>query len=837
MALSTNTYTYAGGAQTFAVNFALGFIQRSDVKVRINLALDGSGDPSYAAFTWIDDSNISVTPTLTIGDSVQLERTVSKTELKVNFSATADITPANLDLSAKHGLMVYQELVDGRVDGAESPATAADRAVAAAAAALVSEGLADADRVATNADVVLTAADVGSTNADVVLTNADAAATAADKVSTNADVVLTTADVASAEADKVQTGLDRIAVAADLVATNQDTIDTAADLVATAQDVIDSAASEAAAAASAAAIEPYTDRATAIAATVNAVVKRIAVLSPSGPALSYIRDVTGTALTTNGGTIGWSPDGDVTPEHWGQYVSGPISDGARLASVYAFAKDVPLVLSSGTYFLQSPILVSTYSVIRGAAAYGTILYIEDQDAIYSSTASITSYVDITGVRLKGNAKKSTSATTTYGLNLGPARDCFIDIVSEGFVSGLNCDAKDLGFIDLKGKLHVLHTQWPNPVNGSPKYGIHFTGGTKKPQTCKLDVKPYSQLTAREFVPAGGVPASKEYTFTIPLPLYKFTNTTTRTARGILVWVTDAGGNKTRTTDFILQDMTSGSPVALASGWVNPWVPTATANLGDNFPPDPVNLRVDFGTSVAVGSTVEIFYNDPWGIIGIYVDKGTGNIFTGTVGGYDTSVFSNDANNSYALGYTQTALLDFDINADNNTAHSMENNNSIGTKYNILAGTKHTAVTPHYGPILARQEVNTTTLASSTSWQSLTGTAVAQEPHETRCLPRVDMQVVNTSIALDLEVRLQRVRNGGTATTVAFMKSTIPMNGASVVSFEGLDPEILKKAHGLQDSHSYTIQVRMSTASGGIKIESAGTYFSGITVGRYPAYEP
>ena len=74
-------------------------------------------------------------------------------------------------------------------------ATAAEAAVSAeaafdsAAAALVSEGLADADATATAADVVLT-------NADVVLTNADV-------VTTNADVVLTGADAATADAAKV----------------------------------------------------------------------------------------------------------------------------------------------------------------------------------------------------------------------------------------------------------------------------------------------------------------------------------------------------------------------------------------------------------------------------------------------------------------------------------------------------------------------------------------------------------------------------------------------------------------------------------------------------------
>ena len=95
---------------------------------------------------------------------------------------------------------------------------------ASAAAALVSEGLADADATQTAADRVVTTQDAIDTAADVVLTNAD--------------VVLTNADVVSAEADKVQTGLDRTDTAADLVATNQDTIDTAADVVLTHADVL-----------------------------------------------------------------------------------------------------------------------------------------------------------------------------------------------------------------------------------------------------------------------------------------------------------------------------------------------------------------------------------------------------------------------------------------------------------------------------------------------------------------------------------------------------------------------------------------------------------------------
>ena len=266
MALSTNTYTYTGGAQTFAVNFALGFIQRSDVSVRVNNAIDGSGDPAYASIEWIDDSALLVLDVLTIGDTVEVLRTVSKSELKVNFTAGADITPSNLDLSSLQGLMVYQELVDGRVEGTESPLISAARAETAAIAAEASEVSAAADAVLTAADVVTSAAATAAAAAsaaaalvsenaaaaDLILTNADAASTAADLVQTNIDQLAVAADAAQVavdkaavaadllltDADTIATAADRAAVAADLLLTDADTIATAADRAAVAADLL-----------------------------------------------------------------------------------------------------------------------------------------------------------------------------------------------------------------------------------------------------------------------------------------------------------------------------------------------------------------------------------------------------------------------------------------------------------------------------------------------------------------------------------------------------------------------------------------------------------------------
>lgn len=98
------------------------------------------------------------------------------------------------------------------------------------------------------------------------------------------------------------------------------------------------ASSAAAAAASAAAVEPYADRATAIAASVNAGGNRIAVLSPSGPALSYVRDAAGTALTTNGATVNWSPDGNPSFEHFGAEGDGVVNDATAMQAAIDYAK-------------------------------------------------------------------------------------------------------------------------------------------------------------------------------------------------------------------------------------------------------------------------------------------------------------------------------------------------------------------------------------------------------------------------------------------------------------------------------------------------------------------
>ena len=80
----------------------------------------------------------------------------------------------------------------------------------------------------------------------------------------------------------------------------------AIDDVTNLQDVVDSK------------VEVYADRATAIAATVPALMLRLYVNSPSSRILVYERDASGTAISTNGGTVNWSPVDEVFADHWAE---------------------------------------------------------------------------------------------------------------------------------------------------------------------------------------------------------------------------------------------------------------------------------------------------------------------------------------------------------------------------------------------------------------------------------------------------------------------------------------------------------------------------------------
>ncbi len=247
MALTTNSFTYAGGAQTFTLSLGLGYDEASDISIYVVGELDGNGDQIYRSFTFDSEFVVRVTASLDVDDVVVVERTVSQTTQKVDFETGGDVTPRNLQLQYRHIFSLQQELLDGRV-GLLNPTVDAAAAVAAAAAAAVSAAAAAADEILTDADATATAADAVSTAADLVQTDIDQVAAAASASAAAADEALTDADATATAADVVSTNADVVTTNADVVSTGDDATATAADAVSTDSDATAAAASAAAAA-------------------------------------------------------------------------------------------------------------------------------------------------------------------------------------------------------------------------------------------------------------------------------------------------------------------------------------------------------------------------------------------------------------------------------------------------------------------------------------------------------------------------------------------------------------------------------------------------------------
>lgn len=117
MAYSIYTAYGDGVTNQFTISFGLGYIDKADVKCRVNKEVDGLGQPSYRPLTWITDSLIQVGGTVPAnGNLVEFIRTVSKTSLVHDYSDGVEIQEKNLDDSNKQILMAVQEVLDGRFE-------------------------------------------------------------------------------------------------------------------------------------------------------------------------------------------------------------------------------------------------------------------------------------------------------------------------------------------------------------------------------------------------------------------------------------------------------------------------------------------------------------------------------------------------------------------------------------------------------------------------------------------------------------------------------------------------------------------------------------------------
>ena len=154
MPYSKQTFTYEGGARTFTISLALGYIDEADIQVYVTGELGGSGEQLYRTFTFDSEFVVNVTEALDNPSTVTVERTVAPDVFKIDFEQGADITNRNVMIAFRHNFHLMQEILDGRVDGIDIDQRAAD-AEAAAVAAIAAQAAAEAAAEGIAADEII----------------------------------------------------------------------------------------------------------------------------------------------------------------------------------------------------------------------------------------------------------------------------------------------------------------------------------------------------------------------------------------------------------------------------------------------------------------------------------------------------------------------------------------------------------------------------------------------------------------------------------------------------------------------------------------------------------
>lgn len=122
MALSQITMIATGASNMFAVNFALGYGQESEVTARVGNEVDGGGNPVYRNIDFSIPGFMVVDGALIPnGTKVVFTRTENKTTLDVDWEDGASVTDENLNAMQLQALRLIHEVIDGRIGPVTGP--------------------------------------------------------------------------------------------------------------------------------------------------------------------------------------------------------------------------------------------------------------------------------------------------------------------------------------------------------------------------------------------------------------------------------------------------------------------------------------------------------------------------------------------------------------------------------------------------------------------------------------------------------------------------------------------------------------------------------------------
>lgn len=224
---SRTDINYAGDSN-FTIPFS--YIDKDDISVYVN-------DEFITTWTWLNDSQINISSTLTTGDVITIKRNTPIDEKIVTYqNMSMVLSDDNLNLSQDQMLNAVQEIWDNNLD-----TTAISREALTKANTAVST----ANSANSKADNAVSTANTASSNASTALSNSQTAINTANSASNTATSASNTATAASNKVDEFGETIEVVIEAAEKIGELEEAVQTAVDAASTASDKADLASDKA----------------------------------------------------------------------------------------------------------------------------------------------------------------------------------------------------------------------------------------------------------------------------------------------------------------------------------------------------------------------------------------------------------------------------------------------------------------------------------------------------------------------------------------------------------------------------------------------------------------
>lgn len=186
MALSIVSIPGDGVTDTFNVSFALGILDRTSVTAWVTGEVDGGGNKVYRTITYLTDTMLKISGAKAgVGVMVVFTRTVSQTNLVVNYEDGDIMNEVNLNTSQKQALMLVHQVLDGRfsafiqnvsaggfkITNLGTPTVGTDAATKAYVDSVVATGASNAAAAAASAAAALASQNAAAASAGAAATS------------------------------------------------------------------------------------------------------------------------------------------------------------------------------------------------------------------------------------------------------------------------------------------------------------------------------------------------------------------------------------------------------------------------------------------------------------------------------------------------------------------------------------------------------------------------------------------------------------------------------------------------------------------------------------------